>query len=98
MSEPNPPPQSLVASLQRSLAWLDMAMDGLADGLVIAHQDGRLRWANRSFSRSCGVESCVTLVDRPLGELMQGWRPQDAAADWSLLPLLQAQRLSLIHI
>lgn len=92
MSDPNSPPQSLVASLQRSLAWLDMAMDGLADGLVIAHDDGRLRWANRSFSRSCGVESCVTLVDRPLGELLQGWRPQDAAADWSLLPLLQGQR------
>jgi signal transduction histidine kinase len=81
------PPQGLVTSLQRSLAWLDMAMDGLADGLVIAHEDGRLRWANRSFSRSCGVESCVTLVDRPLGDLLGDWRPADAAADWSLLPL-----------
>lgn len=87
MSETNQPPQGLVASLQRSLAWLDTAMDGLADGLVIAREDGRLRWANRSFSRSCGVESCVTLVDRPLVDLLGPWRPADAASDWSLLPL-----------
>lgn len=77
----------LVASLQRSLAWLDMAMDGLVDGLVIAHEDGRLRWANRSFSRTCGVESCVTLVDRSLEDLLGDWRPQDGGAGWSLLPL-----------
>ena len=87
MSAQDQPLRGLVASLQRSLAWLDMAMDGLADGLVIAHDDGRLRWANRSFSRSCGVESCVTLVDRPLGDLLRDWRPADAAAGWSLLPL-----------
>ncbi len=87
MSAAHQPPQGLVASLQRSLAWLDMAMDGLADGLVIAHEDGRLRWANRSFSRSCGVESCVTLVDRPLEDLLGEWRPAEAATDWSLLPL-----------
>lgn len=87
MSELNEPPQGLVASLQQSLAWLDMAMDGLADGLVIAHEDGRLRWANRSFSRTCGVESCVTLVDRSLEDLLGDWRPHEGGAGWSLLPL-----------